>query len=78
MGVVSGCENGSLDRRRLAVLVGVALLNRDSGTLRGMRTVWAGRSGVRTPLYMAALCADRCNPAIRGFYGRLVAAGKPK
>jgi transposase len=42
-----------LDRRQLAALVGVAPLNRDSGTLRGIRTVWGGRSGVRTTLYMA-------------------------
>jgi transposase len=67
-----------LDRRRLAALVGVAPLNRDSGTLRGIRTVWGGRSGVRTTLYMATLCAVRHNPAIREFYGRLVASGKPK
>ena len=64
-----------LDRRRLA---GVAPLNRDSGTLRGVRTVWGGRSGVRTTLYMATLCATRHNPAIREFYRRLVVAGKPK
>ena len=51
-----------LDRRRLAALVGVAPLNRDSGTLRGIRTVWGGRSGVRTTLYMATLCATRHNP----------------
>ena len=68
-----------LDRRRLATLVGVAPLNRDSGTLRGTRTVWGGRSGVRRTLYMATLCATRHNPAmIREFYGRLVASGKPK
>jgi transposase len=67
-----------LDRRRLAALAGVAPLNRDSGTLRGIRTVWGGRSGVRTTLYMATLCATRHNPAIRRFYERLVAAGKPK
>ena len=67
-----------LDRRRLAALVGVAPLNRDSGTLRGIRTVWGGRSGVRTTLYMATLWATRHNPAIREFYGRLVASGKPK
>ena len=67
-----------LERRRLAALVGVAPLNRDSGTLRGIRTVWGGRSGVRTTLYMATLCAVRHNPAIREFYGRLVASGKPK
>src|SRR5215208_3962652 len=67
-----------LDRRRRATLVGVAPLNRDSGTLRGTRTVWGGRSGVRTALYMATLCATRHDPAIREFYGRLVASGKPK
>ncbi len=67
-----------LDRRRLAALVGVAPLNRDSGTLRGIRTAWGGRSAVRKTLYMATLSATRSNPAIREFYGRLVAAGKPK
>ncbi len=71
-------ELGHLDRRRLAALAGVAPLNRDSGTLRGIRTVWGGRAGVRTTLYMATLSATRCNPAIREFYRRLVAAGKPK
>lgn len=70
-------ELGSLDRRSLAALVGVAPLNRDSGTLRGIRTTWGGRSGVRATLYMATLCATRYNPAIREFYERLVAAGKP-
>ena len=67
-----------LDRRRLAALVGVAPLNRDSGTLRGIRTVWGGRSEVRTTLYMATLCAIRRNPAIREFYRCLMASGKPK
>ncbi|MDP9474685.1 MAG: transposase, partial [Actinomycetota bacterium] len=67
-----------LDRRRLAALVGVAPLNRDSGTLRGIRTVWGGRAAVRKTLYMATLSATRFNPAIRSFYGRLVATGKPK
>lgn len=67
-----------LDRRRLAALVGVAPLNRDSGTLRGIRTTWGGRSSVRKTLYMATLSATRSNPAIQEFYRRLVAAGKPK
>jgi transposase len=71
-------ELAHLDRRRIAALVGVAPLNRDSGTLRGIRTVWGGRSGVRTTLYMATLCATRHNPAIREFYGRLVGSGKPR
>jgi transposase len=71
-------ELGSLNRKEIAALVGVAPLNRDSGTLRGRRTVWGGRSDVRTALYMAALAATRFNPVIRAFYQRLEAAGKPK
>jgi transposase len=50
-------ELGSLDRRSLAALVGVAPLNRDSGTMCGIRTTWGGRSGIRATLYMATLCA---------------------
>jgi len=71
-------ELGSLNRKEIAALVGVAPLNRDSGTLRGRRTVWGGRSQVRTALYMAALAATRFNPVIRAFYERLQTAGKPK
>jgi transposase len=71
-------ELGSLNRKEIAALVGVAPLNRDSGTLRGRRTVWGGRSDVRTALYMAALAATRFNPVIRAFYQRLESAGKPK
>lgn len=71
-------ELGTLDRRRLAALAGVAPLNRDSGTLRGHRTVWGGRARVRAALYMGALVATRFNPTIRAFYERLLAAGKPK
>ena len=71
-------ELGTLDRRQIAALVGVAPLNRDSGTLRGKRTVWGGRAKVRAVLYMAALVAARFNPVIRAFYQRLLAAGKPK
>ena len=59
-------------------LVGVAPYNRDSGALRGKRAVWGGRSRVRAVLYMGALVASRHNPAIRDFYQRLLAAGKPK
>ncbi len=76
--VASLPELGALDRKQIAALVGVAPLNRDSGTLRGRRTVWGGRGQVRAVLYMAALTGIRCNPAIRSFYTRLVAAGKPK
>jgi transposase len=71
-------ELGQLDRKAIAKLVGVAPLNRDSGTLHGARRVWGGRAGVRAVLYMAALVATRHNPLIRGFYERLQAAGKPK
>ena len=71
-------ELGTLDRRQIAALVGVAPFNRDSGTLRGKRTVWGGRARVRATLYMGALVATRYNPAIRAFYQRLLAAGKPK
>lgn len=71
-------ELGSLDRRKIAALVGLAPFNRDSGTLRGKRTIWGGRAPVRAALYMAALVASRRNPVIRAFYQRLVAAGKPK
>lgn len=71
-------ELGRLDRKAIAALVGVAPLNRDSGTLRGKRTVWGGRAGVRAVLYMSALVATRCNPVIRALYVRLCAAGKPK
>ena len=71
-------ELGSLSARELSALVGVAPLNRDSGTLRGRRTVWGGRARVREALYMGALIASRFNPAIKEFYGRLLKAGKPK
>ena len=71
-------ELGTLDRRQIAALVGVAPFNRDSGTLRGKRAVWGGRSRVRGVLYMGALTATRWNPVIRDFYQKLLAAGKPK
>lgn len=71
-------ELGTLNRRQIAALVGVAPFNRDSGRLRGKRTVWGGRARVRAALYMATLVATRFNPLIRAFYRRLCAAGKPK
>ena len=71
-------ELGRLDRRQAAALVGVAPFNRDSGRLRGRRTIWGGRARVRAVLYMGALSASRHNPLIRAFYQRLLAAGKPK
>lgn len=70
-------ELGHLNRREIAALVGVAPLNRDSGTLRGKRMIWGGRAPVRRTLYMAALTASRHNPVIRAFYQRLRGNGKP-
>lgn len=69
-------ELGTMGRKEIAALVGVAPLNRDSGTLRGIRSIWGGRANVRTVLYMATLVAVRHNPIIREFYMRLKAVGK--
>ena len=71
-------ELGALDRKQIAALVGVAPINRDSGIVRGRRTVWGGRSRVRAALYMGTLVATRYNSVIRVFYQRLLAAGKAK
>lgn len=71
-------ELGTLNRRQIAALVGVAPLNRDSGTYQGRRAIWGGRARVRGTLYMAALVATRHNVVIRAFYHRLLAAGKPR
>jgi transposase len=70
-------ELGRLDRRRIAALVGVAPLNRDSGHSRGHRAIAGGRSAVRHALYMAALTATSWNPAIRTLYLRLRDRGRP-
>jgi transposase len=71
-------ELGALSRHRIAALVGVAPLNRDSGKHRGQRHVYGGRSDVRSVLFMATLAAIRSNPAIRAFHNKLIAAGKAK
>lgn len=71
-------ELGTLNRQRIAALVGIAPLNKDSGTIRGKRRIFGGRASVRCVLYMAALSASKCNPVIREFYQRLLAKGKPK
>jgi len=70
-------ELGTLDRRQIAALVGVAPLNRDSGTLRGKRTIWGGRAQVRTVFYMATLVASKFNQTIKVFFDRLIEKGKP-
>jgi transposase len=71
-------ELGQLDRRRVAALVGVAPINRDSGQMRGHRTIAGGRTTVRNTLYMATLSASRFNPVIKAHYQQLVARGRPK
>lgn len=71
-------ELGELSGREISALVGVAPINRDSGTLRGKRTTFGGRPQVRKVLFMAAMVASRYNPVIKAFYSRLVSAGKPK
>lgn len=71
-------ELGQLCRRRIAALVGVAPLNRDSGKMCGQRAIWGGRAEVRCALYMATLVAVRHNPVFKLFYQRLLAMGKRK
>jgi transposase len=70
-------ELGSLTRQQLAKLVGVAPLNRDSGTLKGRRSIFGGRAPVRTVVYMAALVAVRWQPEFKAFFQQLRARGKP-
>jgi transposase len=70
-------ELGKLNRKQISALVGVAPFNRDSGTLKGRRSIWGGRVAVRSALYMATLVATRRNSVIRNFYQRLKAKGKP-
>jgi transposase len=69
-------ELGTLDRKKIAALVGVAPFNRDSGKMYGKRSVWGGRAHIRSILYMATLTATRHNPVIKQFYNRLIQAGK--
>jgi len=71
-------ELGKLNRKQITSLVGLAPINRDSGTLRGQRHIFGGRADVRRVLYVAALVGTRFNPVLKAFYARLLAAGKPK
>lgn len=71
-------ELGTLNKRQIAALAGVAPFNWDSGTFRGTRHIWGGRAEARLPLYMATLVATRANPVVRAHYQRLLAAGKAK
>jgi|SRR5688572_1099256 len=70
-------ELGTLNRRQISALAGVAPFNQDSGQWRGKRRIYGGRAEARTALYMAALVGSRHNPVLRAFYQRLRAAGKP-
>jgi transposase len=70
-------ELGTLDRKKIAALVGVAPFNQDSGQGSGRRSIWGGRAEVRNVLYMATVCSIRCNPVLQAFHARLKAAGKP-
>ena len=69
-------ELGTLNRKQVAALVGVAPFNSDSGKSRGRRRIWGGRSHLRSLLYMAVVAGLRFNPKIRGFYRHLIEAGK--
>lgn len=69
-------ELGGLGRNQISALAGLAPLNNDSGSRRGHRSVWGGRSDVRCALYMAAVAATLCNPVIKVFYDRLRVSGK--
>lgn len=66
-----------MNRKEIASLVGVAPVNRDSGTMRGRRTIFGGRAVVRSALYMAVLAATRHNPDLKTFYQRMLSKGKP-
>lgn len=69
-------ELGNLNRKQIAALCGLAPFNRDSGQMRGKRSIWGGRSSVRSAVYMAAFSAVRWNPLLKEFYQRLVDMGK--
>jgi transposase len=69
-------ELGTLTRKQIAALAGLAPFNRDSGTLRGSRCIWGGRAQVRRVLYMATVAAISANPAVRSFYTTLRQRGK--
>jgi len=71
-------ELGQLNRRQIAALIGVAPINRDSGTFRGKRMTGGGRQAVRTRLYMPTVVACHHNPVLQQFYERLLQNGKTK
>jgi transposase len=70
-------EIGKLNRQQISALIGLAPYNRDSGAMKGKRSISGGRKTVRCVLYMAAIAAKRCNPVIKAFAQRLAQHGKP-
>jgi transposase len=70
-------ELGTMNRQQVAALAGLAPRNRDSGNVKGKRTIGGGRATARRALYMAAVSASRCNPVLKPFYQRMISAGKP-
>jgi transposase len=71
-------EIGNLTPKQIASLAGLAPFNRDSGTLKGKRTIWGGRASVRIALYMPTIVAIKYNPQIQTFYQHLCQLGKSK
>jgi len=71
-------ELGCLTNKQAAALVGVAPINRDSGSYQGQRRIRGGRAQIRTVMYMAMMSAMQCNPVFKATYQRLLAAGKAK
>jgi transposase len=71
-------ELGRLNRQKISALVGVAPMNKDSGTKNGKRRIRGGRHKVRTVLYMSMMTAIQHNPKIKAFYQKMLAQGKPK
>ena len=71
-------ELGTLGRREVAALAGLAPWVRQSGRWRGRSFIGGGRASIRAALHMGAVTAARHNPVLKRFHGRLIAAGKPK
>ena len=78
MAIAEMPELGTLDRREIAALAGLAPWTRQSGTWKGRSFIGGGRASVRTALFQGAMSAIRCNVLLKAFRDRLVAAGKPK
>jgi transposase len=71
-------ELGYITNKEVAALVGVAPINRESGSFKGKRMIRGGRHQIRTAMFMSMMSAMQCNPVFKATYQRLVAVGKPK